>query len=600
MTTLALVCDAGSSMDRRAVADALEIRAITGSTLEDVVSTACDAIATGTYDRAAIVATGASEPARERETVEEPLRAAGVDDVVWIDPRLARSQSADDRSRLIAAATSAAAAVPDATDAEGLEPATDHVVVVDDPALARDVATAFPVTHVAQEPVGRRRRDVRTVRGRALELVEGTDGSGLSVFVDGDGTSERVAADQVVWPGYDGDLADRRDVHCGRAGVVGAVHRIARERTREPVAVDAASCAVGRKGTDGCRACADVCPHDAVAISIDGDGSVAIDADACTDCGACLGVCPTEAIESPRAAPLEALGEATRAALETASTEGSRLPLVGSDPDPVVIAFTARSVFPAVVAASADGPPTVPIPVADASRVPASLCCATIAAGAGGVAVVADPREPAPGTVDEARRALEDLADDAPVRRVASTDPEAVAKTLRAVAREEPLVDDPDPIRAHARTATAMAATAVDVLADGARQDVRVPSLGTVSVDADACTLCQSCSRLCPTGALAQPDTRTLTFDPAACVGCGICVACPEDAIDVDDVINVPLGDRSAVVESEGIVCENCGEPFASEAGFESVRETLEDADLPADIGLERCPSCRRAAGIAR
>ncbi|AXR82223.1 4Fe-4S binding protein [Natrarchaeobaculum sulfurireducens] len=597
MTSLALFCDAGTSLDRRAVADAFEGRSITGSSLESVLETATDTASGEPCDRVAIVSTAARNPTHERDRFEADLRAAGVEYVAWIDPRLGRGRSDDERGRIVAAATDAALTLAPESSTERPDPDEDRVVVVGDPALASDLATALPVALVTPEPLGRRLPDVSPVRGRALDLLEG-DGGEITVLVDRDGATDRLAADQIVWPGYDGPLADRFDVHAEARGAVSAVARVARERARAPVAVDASRCTVGRRGTAGCRACEVVCPHDAVAISSDGDGSVTIDADACTDCGVCLGACPTEAITSPRAPSLGRLGKATRSALETVSSGGSRLPFVGSDPEPVVIAFTARSVLPAVVEAAVDGPPTVPIPVPNAGRVPAAQLLGTVAAGAGGVAVVADPDEAA-AAVDEpteaARATLEDLAGDAPVERVASADPATVAATLEAVARDEPLVDDPDPILAHGTTASALSAGAVDALTDGPQTGVSVPALGSISVDADACTLCGACDNLCPTGAIVQHGADALSVDPAACTGCGICVVCPEDAIEVDETVDVPLGDRHRAVEPDGIVCERCGDRFASAAGVEHVRDAL-DGTSASSLELECCPACRRSS----
>ncbi|AFZ71666.1 4Fe-4S dicluster domain-containing protein [Natronobacterium gregoryi] len=607
MSSIALVCDAGSSIDRRAVADALEIRTVTGSSLEDMLSAARREIESETYDRVAVVATTAGEPTRTRQQVETPLRAAGAETVTWVDPRLAASRPTDERARLVGAAVEAALAVatPRSTTPE---PADDHVVVVDDTGLSADLATQFPVTLVS-DAADYRRRDVRTVRGSPVGLLENGAGDGtggVTVLVDRDGHTERIAADQVVWPGYDGDLADARVVHTAATGVLRAAVRVARDRARKPVAVDTSRCVVGRKGIDGCRACADVCPHDAVSIGIDGDGTVEIDAEACTDCGACLGVCPTEALLSPRGTDLGAIGDATRSALETAQSDGSSLPFVGGDSDPVVIAFTSETVLPALVeaTATAEEPPTVPVPVTAASRVPASMLCATVAAGASGVALVGDPRapsEPLEEAVDDARQLLEALVDDAPVQGVATTEPSAIVEALEAVARDDPLVDDADSIRAHAQTSMALSGTAADSLADGRQTQVTAPSMGSVTVAADDCTLCHACERLCPTEAFVQPDETTLTFDPSVCTGCRICDACPEDAIEVDDQITVPLGERETVVEADDIVCcTECGEPFASAAVLENVRSELEGSGETVDESLELCQKCRRKAGATR
>ena len=55
-----------------------------------------------------------------------------------------------------------------------------------------------------------------------------------------------------------------------------------------------------------------------------------------------------------------------------------------------------------------------------------------------------------------------------------------------------------------------------------------------VKRDMDKCSLCEVCTRCCPTGAL-QPkeegDTLSILFRPDLCDGCGKCLEnCPEDA----------------------------------------------------------------------
>lgn len=62
-------------------------------------------------------------------------------------------------------------------------------------------------------------------------------------------------------------------------------------------------------------------------------------------------------------------------------------------------------------------------------------------------------------------------------------------------------------------------------------------------VNPDLCNGCRQCMGVCQFGAVAYSVAhKKVTIDPRRCYGCGICRAsCAEDAIVLDDRINVPL-----------------------------------------------------------
>jgi len=116
-------------------------------------------------------------------------------------------------------------------------------------------------------------------------------------------------------------------------------------------------------------------------------------------------------------------------------------------------------------------------------------------------------------------------------------------------------------------------------LAELARQAPPVPDFildtnaqpwATALVDINACSGCQLCARFCPTGAInylwGEVDDGmvfNLTFHPALCLDCNICVAvCPEDAVTVAP--QVPLArllqpDRALLMAGYLEPCERCG-----------------------------------------
>lgn len=549
----------------------------------------------GAGDRLVVVAD--ESPYRE---LAGALADRGLDDTVRVEPRVGDGLGESAATRVLAAAAGAALASPrPGPDEPAVTLDGRSIVVVGDAGIAADLAIHGRVTLLAAEPPGRRLEGVDVVHGRPVGLVDGAGGP--SLLVDGPDGAERLSPEQLVWPGYDGDRADERFVHTARTGVVADVLAVVRDRVRDPVVVDREVCAVGRRGQPGCDACERRCPYDAIEISIEGDGAVAVDPVDCIDCGACLAACPTEAIASPRALDLEALGRAVEVAVGTA-TEGtdSRLPFVGDGPEPIVLAFVTDAVEPAATAAlAAEETPTVPIAVRSASRIPPALVTYAVAAGAAGVVLVGDPGEPYTAyerIVEPANRTLADLGVGERCRSVASVDPGEIAAAIAAV-DGEPVDATEELLGSGHRRAHEFAAAAIRALGSDAER-VFAESLGRVTVDADGCTLCEACSELCPTGAIDQPDASTLTLDAADCVGCGLCLGCPEDVIAVDDRVDPAelSAGRRTVVEAEAITCRECGREFASAAGMASVEAALEDAGVPTDVGLDVCPDCRRGS----
>lgn len=595
MSELALVHRRGE-LPARAIAGAIpSAETFVAGDLEEAIAP-IERARDGAGDR--LVAVADEGPYRE---LSRALADRGLTDTVRVDPRIGDGLGESAATRVLAAAAGAVLAAP-RPDPD--EPAVTldgrSIVVVDDAGIAADLATHGPVTLLAAEPPGRRHEGVAIHRGEPVGLLDGAGGPTL--LVDGADGTERLSPDQLVWPGYDGDRADERTVHTARTGVVADVLAVARDRARDPVAVDPEVCAVGRRGQPGCDACERRCPYDAIGISIEGDGAVAVDPVDCIDCGACLAACPTEAIASPRALDLEALGRAVEVAVGTVTEgTGSRLPFVGDEPEPIVLAFVTDAVEPAATAAFvAEGTtPTVPIAVRSASRIPPALVTYAVAAGAAGVVLVGDPDEPRAAyetIVEPANRTLTELGVGERCRAVASVDPGEIAAAIAAVDGEP--VDATEELagaghrRAHEFATAAIRALGADV------ERVFAESLGRVTVDADGCTLCEACSELCPTGAFDQPDASTLTLDAADCVGCGLCLGCPEDVIAVDDRVDPAelSAGRRTVVEAEAISCRECGREFASAAGMASVEAALEDAGVPTDVGLDVCPDCRRGS----
>ncbi|MEJ2468423.1 MAG: 4Fe-4S binding protein [Campylobacterales bacterium] len=91
-------------------------------------------------------------------------------------------------------------------------------------------------------------------------------------------------------------------------------------------------------------------------------------------------------------------------------------------------------------------------------------------------------------------------------------------------------------------------------------------------MDADACTACQMCYRICPTGALTS-DLRNskIDFDAMMCVRCHLCHdVCEPDALTLSPSFNMkelfePTQQRLVAFTVRN--CDECGNPFTSLGG---------------------------------
>ena len=128
---------------------------------------------------------------------------------------------------------------------------------------------------------------------------------------------------------------------------------------------------------------------------------------------------------------------------------------------------------------------------------------------------------------------------------------------------------------------------------------------GSVSVDAEGCTLCLSCVSACPTGALRDdPERPALRFVEQACVQCGLCKAtCPEKVITLNPQFDFRVSAASARLlnEEEPYSCLRCGKTFGVKSAIERVVAKLEHSHWmykgsPGRLDLIRmCEDCRVA-----
>lgn len=103
---------------------------------------------------------------------------------------------------------------------------------------------------------------------------------------------------------------------------------------------------------------------------------------------------------------------------------------------------------------------------------------------------------------------------------------------------------------------------------------------GRIVVDADACTLCMSCSSVCPSKAIsAGNEIPRLEFHEINCVQCGICAsACPEQAITLEPRLIADAERRRTMTtlhEDAPFCCIRCGKPFATQSLIDNMVNKL-------------------------
>jgi ferredoxin len=638
-------CRGTAGIDRQAVAEAIDVPdAILTSAVGDHQEEIADRIEDANTDSVLFVA-GDTPAVRD---LQDGLREAGYR-TDRVSPFVGAAAESAVGTAIVAGAANAAVRKLSVRQDPALDPGEEHVVVVGDPLVARDLAGSWEVTLIADhqdfvdtqlpesvEIVGgsvtdleragggyaltveRRVTDDCTGCGRCLrEYPDSTTARPVQVTADAvepgvcppgairpaeDPLVEQIEASQVVWPNYSGTLAGDRWVHSIRTGVTGAVARAARMRARPEVSVHHGTCAVGTAGNEGCSRCEEACPNDAISISLAHDGGVSVEPDRCVACGTCVSVCPTASIEPTRAfdvADSAAIAAAAIAPVADA-TAGSSLPW-GGDSTPFAVAFVNEEIEPAVTTAlsSRAVPPVIPVVLPNVLSLSDAVAIYAVALGAEGVLLASDPdraTEPVQDAVRQANQALTDLGLGERVSYTDTADPDALAAAMDGLVADpiEPVpTADVDTGSRHALGLGASVALAAGH--GSSAESVAAPGSGSVTVDEAGCTLCSTCHDHCPTGALEQQD-GTLSFDPGACVACGLCeTSCPEDVIEVSP--RVPLSDgavpdRSVVVEKEMVECKICGEPFASRDGLEEMQAQLDDAAMAA-LDLEVCPDCR-------
>jgi ferredoxin len=278
------------------------------------------------------------------------------------------------------------------------------------------------------------------------------------------------------------------------------------------------------KGT-GCRACADVCPHDAVTVG----RRVEIDPVDCTGCGLCVRACPSGALEPAARAPVATPVRCSVVHGDAASVEC----LARLSPTDVLRLVDERGTVRLArgdCSACTVGDATVP------DVITRTVTAAESLAGLVGAEITVDVREVPDGDRFDVDPRVRELSRRELFRSGRDSARRAAAAALSPLEH----LAGAEPARGVAPLPTTWTETLRLLEAAGLEPDTRVPA--RLPIVEPGCILCPACTRVCPTDAFARVFDEaggvTLRLDPQRCVGCDACAeVCPVHVIRMEDEV---------------------------------------------------------------
>lgn len=340
-------------------------------------------------------------------------------------------------------------------------------------------------------------------------------------------------------------------------------------------------------GTERCGLCVAACPVDAIVPS---HPFPSVGTDACVGCAACVSTCPVAAVD---------VGGATVEQLE------ARMDAIWAWPwsERSAVLFACRGAARTVGSSGAAGAqaasPWIPVIVPCLASVTEGWLLQTLAAGAPAVGMLGCGERCGAGSMprveERARYVLGVVGAPDRVRIARADEPEPLAPLVPPAPAPGPGRDLPPLVNEPQATAAALAAVA----GAGVELDLLGGPLGLPSVQVEGCTLCGTCTTVCPTGALrmeGDAEAPALTLDAGRCVSCGHCVSiCPERVVEVERRTTVEtIAGRRTLKRATAGRCRRCGAPVAPAPMLERIRELLpEESPALLEVLTGLCLDCR-------
>ena len=380
-------------------------------------------------------------------------------------------------------------------------------------------------------------------------------------------------------------------------------------------------CAHSRNETVGCSACVDICSAGAIS-SEKKRNQIVVNPNLCVGCGACTTVCPTGALTYayPRASEQGVRLKTLLSTYAKAGGQNATLLLHSQVAGQQAVEALGRA---AQLQKAVRGVPANVIPLAlfHTASVGLDLWLSAVAYGAAQVAVLVTEEE-APAYLEGLERQMrvaQTLLNGLGYKGVhfhllrAEASPGAAGlldldARLQSIARATAQIPSAPARFAVAQEKRSTLDMALDHLITQAPaafpESIALPALdspfGTLSVNADTCTLCLSCVSACPASALQDnPDRPQLKFIEKNCVQCGLCATtCPEGAITLQPrLLLTPQRKEARVLnEAQPFQCIRCSKPFGTLKGIEAMLGKLAGHAMFQGAAVDRlkmCSDCR-------
>ncbi|WP_286340871.1 4Fe-4S binding protein [Ferrimonas sp. YFM] len=363
------------------------------------------------------------------------------------------------------------------------------------------------------------------------------------------------------------------------------------------VKINADICAHHGSGINGCTRCLNFCPADAIASV---DNQIVVDHNLCHGAGSCANACPTGAISYDQPAPATLQDYLKRLITRYIELADNR---------PVVLLHDASAGDEALKQMQALPGEVLPVALEEIAVAATDSWFSALAWGARQVVVlttdVTPPTLMALMTREQALAAelLEAIGLPGRIELMSVEQLPQLAAKVAESAQWPELAIAAYPASLAKRDAFYNGLDHLNGCAADNQDTLTIPHLpyGKVVVDTDKCTLCQSCSALCPPRALTDGgDMPALNFTEQSCVQCGLCEqACPEKAITLVSQVTLDreLRQQPRVLHEEPpFECIRCGKAFATAAVINKITAQMQNHTAFAGDAIKRiqmCEDCR-------